>query len=432
MFYLPPEFDIDADLNSYLAEEPWGGYDDPSRPSYYKDPYIHKHRRASFHDYRHPFLYHLTFTALPGRPRLCDIFLIDSDQAESYKNSPQFQLRPFLPSRLYYHNSGAAPGLIRDSPGNLIESSWNNMKEASPAEIQDASKEILTRSTPLGSAIREEIYHIRDYHPEMEIFTRAIMPDHIHLLLNVKKELKRDLGQELAGFIMACNRHFQKYNPEFKPPSISDTDKQYSYARATLDSNKYFLSFDDVLIDAAGQLDKAKFYIMDNPYRYAVKKAHPDLFQRYLHLRVGNWEFAAYGNIFLLKKLLHIVRVHRNYSREQFDCAREEALKAAAEGKVLISPFIHPEERGALKEALKQGASAIWIQADGMEERFSAQGRKFRLCAEGRLLLIAPWPGNKRSQEVTWKSAHAMNDLAEALAALPAASRMAMVGLNLR
>lgn len=44
-------------------------------------------------------------------------------------------------------------------------------------------------------------------------------------------------------------------------------------------------------------------YVADNPRRYIYKKRYPDLFRRYLHLTLVNHEFAAFGNIFLLKEM---------------------------------------------------------------------------------------------------------------------------------
>lgn len=54
---------------------------------------------------------------------------------------------------------------------------------------------------------------------------------------------------------------------------------------------------------AKEQLDRAIKYVEDNPRRYILKKRNPELFKRYLHLNIAGHEYAAFGNIFLLREL---------------------------------------------------------------------------------------------------------------------------------
>ena len=108
-------------------------------------------KRAFFHDYCSPGFYMITATTLPGSPRLSEI--PDRDAREIRK-------------------------------GEMI--------------IPD--------NTRLGEKIKEEIQSIPAHHPEMRILRFVIMPDHIHIVLQVTARLKRMLGSELAGFFGACSK----------------------------------------------------------------------------------------------------------------------------------------------------------------------------------------------------------------------------------
>lgn len=108
-------------------------------------------KRAFFHDYCSPGFYMITATTLPGSPRLSEIPDLDAQEIRK---------------------------------GEMI--------------IPD--------NTRLGEKIKEEIQSIPAHHPEMRILRFVIMPDHIHIVLQVTARLKRMLGSELAGFFGACSK----------------------------------------------------------------------------------------------------------------------------------------------------------------------------------------------------------------------------------
>ena len=126
----------------------------------------------------------------------------------------------------------------------------------------------------------------------------------------------------------------------------------------------------------------------DNPRRRLIKQSNPNLFKRYLHLKIGDREYAAYGNIFLLKEInLLPVRIHRRWSEDEFRNYHDSCVKAIDNDAVVISPFIHPAEKRIRDYAMSTGAPLIILQDTGFEERFTPKGERFRLCSEGLLLL---------------------------------------------
>lgn len=252
--------------------------------------------------------------------------------------------------------------------------------------------------TALGEAVYQEIVGIHAFHTQIVVYAMVVMPDHIHIVMHVKERLPKPLGQVLNGFSGACSRHWQRLaalpvvQPLFKP-------------------------FNDRILWHKDQLSAMIRYVKDNPRRYIVKQRHPELFRRYNHLQAGDREFAAFGNIFLLRDFdRQQVVVHRADSPQTRSENASKWLRCAASGGVLISPFISPDEREIYKQALAAGGRFVVIRNEGFAERFKPVGHEFDLCAEGRLLLIAPWPENGAAK-VTRQEALQMNDLAAFLSA---------------
>ena len=253
--------------------------------------------------------------------------------------------------------------------------------------------------TQLGELINQEIDLIPKYHNEIQIYERMVMPDHIHIVLHVRQRLSRPLGSELAGFFAACSKHWQNL-------SGSQTVE------------KLFNTFHDSILRGRNQFEAMIRYVMENPMRLAIKRANPDLFKRYTHIIAGDREFAAFGNLFLLKHFdRQQVVVHRADSEQTRQEHRMKWIACAENGGVLVSPFISKDEQAIRDEALAAGGSIITIRKEGFEERFKPFGNEFELCAQGRLLLIAPWPDNIRRSKLTRSEALAMNDLAAYIAA---------------
>lgn len=263
--------------------------------------------------------------------------------------------------------------------------------------------------SPLGEAIHGELLGIPKFHPELAIRTSVIMPDHIHFLLQVKARLKRMMGRELAGFFGACSKHLMHLND--------------SNSLITL-----FSPFHDRIIFNKLQYDRAYAYIEDNPRRLLIKRRYPELFKRRLHLKLGELEYGAYGNIFLLKQpYLLPVRIHRRWSNREMEDYMIFCREAVGQGAVLISPAIHQVEKSILNEAIAGGKGVIKLTSECFGERYKPAGKLFDLCAEGRLLLLAPWQSEGGKKHSGYREFHYMNDMAVEIAGMGANVRMRVV-----
>lgn len=262
--------------------------------------------------------------------------------------------------------------------------------------------------TSLGLEVERQLRAIQEENPAIRLGPWIIMPDHFHVIAVVTQTLPRSIrlyfprlfarvSQLNAGEIglSEVDRLFQ--------PGVNDR-----------------VIFDDRQFKAAGD------YVLDNPRRLLIKRANPDLFRIRQHLVLGGVEMAAIGNIFLLRDFHRMpVIIHRAWPAAELEEHRHRWLECAENGGVLVSPFIHPEERRVRDEGLELGARIIRLQTEGFTERFKPSGREFALCAEGRLLLLSPWPDNDPRTKITRSAALTLNSFAERLcaASLPAALR---------
>lgn len=84
------------------------------------------------------------------------------------------------------------------------------------------------------------------------------------------------------------------------------------------------------------------------------------------------------------------VMIHRADTAEEKSRQCDRWLHIAANGGVLVSPFISREEKEILKRAEEAGGKIIIISNRYMGERFKPSGHEFELCEQGRLLILAP------------------------------------------
>ena len=54
--------------------------------------------------------------------------------------------------------------------------------------------------TELGESIVKDMFRISDFHPEVEIVQFCLMPDHIHVILHVKRTMPKGIGSVVRGF----------------------------------------------------------------------------------------------------------------------------------------------------------------------------------------------------------------------------------------
>ena len=312
----------------------------------------------------------------------------------------------------------------------------------------DGPKVVLSE---LGTTIvKEEIPKIHRYYPQVEVWKVCIMPDHVHLIVRVKEDLRGDqameslgteargghdsaalmseknaalmsekeeadsmgmtakrgkemdsLGMVVKGFKLGCNRAYRRI-----------------YGMKKMTGKGLFESgYNDKVLLHEGQLKGWMKYLDDNPRRLMVKRMNPELFTVMLNKVVAGRRCQMVGNCFLLDIPDKVaVIVHRRYSEEDLCRLRKEWLACGERGGVLVSAAISIKEKEVLREAMNRGYRIVLLRENGFPRLYKPCGESFDACTEGLLLQISPWEYHMEKKTITREECLELNEMAERIA----------------
>ena len=366
------------------------------------------HRRAPWHDYNRPGIYMVTLV-VDGRQRLF----------------------------------GTLAGRTRAARGSA---------EAPHVELSALGRCVLN----------EEVRKISEHYPMVEVCRVVVMPDHLHLLLRVHQPLPegKNLGQVVRSFKTGCTRAWWRLQDEGKggagngtrgtnrgngkllaaaPGSLSSAPGSLVSGAITVpfgfpkgqrggwnqgqedEGDQRPLLFEggyhDRIVRDGEMLANVVRYMDENPFRAVLRREVPHLMQRRLHLWIHDREYAAFGNLFLLKYPdKEQVFFHRKaddgtptHLTAAYAQARDALLRRAEEGTVLVTPGISKGEQGVVTEALQRQLPLILLQKEPISDYWKPPQGRFFACAEGRLLILAPWT---LDEETDYGRFHTLNELA--------------------
>ncbi len=255
-----------------------------------------------------------------------------------------------------------------------------------------------------GEIVKRRWHEIPAHRPAIETNTLIVMPDHLHGIVYVKEPLPKPVGQTIRGFKSGATSELRTH---FMDPALEVWEDGYH----------------DRVIMNAETLRAERHYIRDNPRRYCVRKANPELFvrvNRLEHARLpGGMDWAGFGNRFLLDKPdMMPVQVSRSVADLELAVHKTEALDQAWRGTVMVSPFVSPGEKAIAHAVMAQEyGSLILIRPEGFPPLYRPAGAYFDLCAQGRLLVLSPISHTGRKEELTRERCLQMNRWVEEICA---------------
>lgn len=279
----------------------------------------------------------------------------------------------------------------------------------------------------------EEVPKIHRFYPQVEVWRVAMMPDHIHLLLCVRETLRegKHLGMVVRGFKTGCSRAWWALQDERglggETPSTAAAKnagasavvpKASPLGSAPLRPVLFEKGYHDRIINRPGMLENIKRYMAENPLRARIREECPRLMERQLHLWIGGREYAAFGNLFLLKyPIKEQVFFHRKDPEtgqateltEAYQAEHRRLLRVAEEGAVLVTPGISRGESLVVSDALDARLPLILLQKEPIGEYWKPPQRRFYACAAGHLLILAPWAVDGSTD---YSRFHRLNDYA--------------------
>ena len=345
--------------------------------------------------------------------------------------------------------------------------------------------------TPLGAAILAALEGIHANYPMVEVRKAQIMPDHLHLILAVTAPIMssngtpRHLGHVVAGFKKGCNRvYWQLMGYAGEPQnteSTAATGTNAMLANATIGSavrlegsavrfsrsgkkvpsdastgrpSLWAEGYTDTIILSHKHMATEEAYLDDNIYRLRMKQEHRNLFRTVLHIRINGQDFAALGNINLLRRpWKEQVQFHhweadvpagyvpcnrswecRHFSfqgkpentftigmpihgKTEAEAHTERLLESGDGGAVFTSPFISETEKAIRDAALTMGIPYIRLTREGFRDLYTPTKSEFEACIEGNLLILAPWEDRRRTATITRRECMELNKLAATITA---------------
>jgi REP element-mobilizing transposase RayT len=272
---------------------------------------------------------------------------------------------------------------------------------------------------------------IPTYHPGVELIAFQLMPDHIHGILFVTRYLPEGLGKVVLGFKQACNREYRRLVLDVavaqqqtgQSEQQTGQCQQQTTQQQPLDRYHGLLferGYNDSILLRDGQLENMKRYLADNPFRLAMKRARPEFLRVRLDVNVCGSICSAVGNLSLLSAPRKLrVRISRSIDPALLEREKESLLAAAREGAVLVSPAISPGEKAITRAAFDEGLPLITLLDNGLDPMSKPSGERFRACAEGRLLLLSPFPHRNNHITISRATCETLNALAWDISKLP-------------
>lgn len=246
--------------------------------------------------------------------------------------------------------------------------------------------------SPLGDAVKACWESISTYYPEVKVLATMIMPDHLHGILFVERQMEQHLGMVIKGFKVGCNKAYRQLfsSPSMQPPGPSML--QQCCSKGNTHGYLWSRNYNDHILEGAGELERWYAYLRNNPRRLAVKRAHPEYFRVRFGVTIGSQSYAAIGNRYLLDypdKLQ--VQCSRSLTEQEIQTVVDQMLAKARKGTILVSPAISKGEQAVMHAVLEAQLPQIFLTPWGFNDYSKPGSQYYEACTAGRFLILAPW-----------------------------------------
>lgn len=295
--------------------------------------------------------------------------------------------------------------------------------------------------TPLGEALEQVLQGLSVEYEEVEFIRWVVMPDHLHVVVQVHEVMNRHLGEVVRRLkylsTVAYLRELDQMEGGMHRIEGSRLSKREREDADGMKGEVIFVqrlwqeNYHDRVLTEYGQLTKMLNYVSDNPRRAWIKRQHPRLFydkwtldlpipvelaralyresralgevhalEECLLVDRGGEEvrtslrFRAMGNCFLANEtvLVPLRMSRRATSAEIKACCDLLDERCITEGAVVITPCVSQGEQTIVDSLLAAGHRVIRLQHEAMSTFYAPSDRYLPFVACGQMLLLAPWP----------------------------------------
>ncbi len=299
----------------------------------------------------------------------------------------------------------------------------------------DSAETAFVRLNPFGYRVYRMLSGLAQFYEgkgfALKVLAQKVMPDHVHLVIQVLEPLPRSIGAVVRGFKSGCT---MVYRREFlgggenaagvhgggAGPGVYggagagvhggiDGGAHGGEAEALVQFGRIFAArgsiwqqdpayYHERILHAPGQLRRMIDYVKDNPRRLWLKRHYPDLFRLHRRTDVGGLQFTSLGNHFLLEwPDRQMVEMSRSATDGQIQERLQQVLAAAHNGAITYTAAISKGEKLIARTLREQGYPLVVMLNDGFpaegsrhEHYYKPGGVYFEACSKGQLLLLEP------------------------------------------
>lgn len=304
-------------------------------------------------------------------------------------------------------------------------------------------KQAKIERTDMGVALLACLRSVSEYHPEVQVLQYCLMPDHLHIVWYVRREMPHGIRYVAQAFGRAAKKLGRAYNycrllnsamieKELFSSIVSAGSREdplrkkigeeaYKYLPPIFTERPFVRP-----LSRRGQLQTMIRYVRMNPQRLATKHLMPDYFHVQEGIQIAGRTYAGVGNVELLQRAKYMpVHVRRTMveEAEHGDNRRlrdymNSCVLAARQGAVMVSPFISPQEKEVMEVLLKEGLPFICIADNGFRDYYKPQDSLFDAVASKQVLILSPWDYDPHKQHVSRAECIEMNQMAEQICTL--------------
>lgn len=236
-----------------------------------------------------------------------------------------------------------------------------------------------------GQRVKDALRSLASVNRSLRLLHLSMLPDHLHLLLSVEREMEVEVTECVERFILM----------------MEETGGGKSVLRR---------DYRHLVVRDRSMLERVMEYMGRNPHRLRHLASLPAGGKERGEVVINGERWLTSGNRHLLDNPFKSqVIVHRCDGMEELTRRKREWGYLAENGGVLVSPFVSQQERRVREECERRGGRIIHIVPRMVEEDLSEIGK--RMLTEGRLLILAP----AEPLEFNRQSCVRMNGLAAAV-----------------
>ena len=279
------------------------------------------------------------------------------------------------------------------------------------------------RLNPFGRCVCQMLCGLAQFYAgkgfALKVLAQKVMPDHVHLVIQVLEPLPQSIGAVVRGFKSGCTKVYKEMygsgdNAAGVHGNAADghergADGHERGAEAPMHFARIFANrgsvweqnpayYHERILHAPGQLRRMIDYVKDNPRRLWIKSHHPELFRLHRRTEAAGLSFTSMGNHFLLDwPDKQVVEMSRSATNDEVQERLQSVLASAHNGAVTYTAAISKGEQLIARTLREQGYPLVVLLNDGFpkegsphERYYKPGGVYFEACSKGQLLLLEP------------------------------------------